>query len=639
MSLRPPTSTEHSAEFPQTKGLLSLLIPEAPPLDLQVLGRTLLHAAVVGAAAGVVGAAFFGALEYVQRFVLEYLAGYRPLRAHGETLFTGHRDVVFRPWLLVVLPAVGALACGLLSRICPEVEGGGGDAMIRAFHRHDGVVRARVIWAKALASICTLGTGGAGGREGPTMHIGGALGSTLARLLRVSARERRILLVAGVAAGISAVFRTPLGAALLAVEVLYRDDFETDALIPAVLSSVVAYSVVIALYGESTLFARAAGYPFVPAHLPYYALLALAVALLAIGFVNGLRIVKYLVSRVPGPRWLRPALGGLALGVVATPIIWLFGRLVGTPGQGLGLLGGGYGAVQMAITGAAWLPGGWQGVWLLFLLCGAKLVAASLTIGSGGSAGDFAPSLVLGGVFGGAFGRALQLLLHDPRVDPGAFALVGMAAFYGGIAHAPLSSLILVCELAGNYDLLVPLMLAEGIAFVALRKRTLYPAQPWTRRDSPVHKDAHRTDVLGTLLVRDKMIQGRLYVSFAPRTKAEEIVSKLPEATWQDVFPVEEQGTLRGMITADALRMLVLDRDVDKWTIAADIMVPPVTVRPDDSLRAATSILLQNGIRELPVVDPQGRIVGFLDEADIAKAYLEATPPPGVTTTQEPGRT
>ena len=114
---------------------------------------------------------------------------------------------------------------------------------------------------------------------------------------------------------------------------------------------------------------------------------------------------------------------------------------------------------------------------LLLLLALAKMVASSLTIGSGGSAGDFAPSLAIGGLLGGAFGRAAELLLADPRIDPGAFALVGMGAFYGGIAHVPLSALVLVCELAGSYDLLVPLMLAQGIAFVALRKRSLYDAQ------------------------------------------------------------------------------------------------------------------------------------------------------------------
>src|SRR5262249_22942435 len=151
-------------------------------------------------------------------------------------------------WVLLILPALGALGSGLVSQIAPETRGGGGDAMIDAFHQKGGVIRRRVAWVKALASLLTLGTGGAGGREGPTMQIGGALGSWGGRVRAVPTRERRILMVGGVAAGIAAVFRTPLGAALLAVEVLYRDDFESDALIPAVLASVTAYSVVISIF-------------------------------------------------------------------------------------------------------------------------------------------------------------------------------------------------------------------------------------------------------------------------------------------------------------------------------------------------------------------------------------------------------
>src|SRR6188508_2035534 len=187
----------------------------------------LFHAAIVGVAAGLMGAAFFAALEVVQRLILEDLGGYRPLRAHGETFLPEIANLGrFKPWLLAIVPAVGALASGIISELAPETRGGGGDAMINAFHRQDGVVRRRVSWVKALASMFTLGSGGSGGREGPTMQIGGAIGSIVARYLRVTPRERRILLVAGAAAGMSAVFRTPLGAALLVVEVLHRDDFE-----------------------------------------------------------------------------------------------------------------------------------------------------------------------------------------------------------------------------------------------------------------------------------------------------------------------------------------------------------------------------------------------------------------------------
>lgn len=244
------------------------MLADSAPLDLRIVGRTLLHAAAVGVAAGLAGAAFFAGLEYFTRGVLEEFAGYIPLRADGETFAAGVSPHAFRPWVLVFLPALGGVACGLSTRLAPETRGGGGDAMIDAFHHEGGYIRRRVIWIKALASLFTLGTGGAGGREGPTMQIGGALGALVGRVLRVSTRERRILMVAGVGAGISAVFRTPLGAALLAVEVLYRDGFESEALIPAVLASVVSYSVIISIFGESTLFSRVPRFPFVPAHLP-----------------------------------------------------------------------------------------------------------------------------------------------------------------------------------------------------------------------------------------------------------------------------------------------------------------------------------------------------------------------------------
>ncbi|HKE15528.1 MAG TPA: chloride channel protein [Kofleriaceae bacterium] len=604
---------------------LPMLFAETAPLDLRLVGRTLLRAALVGVAAGLAGAAFFAGLEYLQAFALEYLIGYEPLRAEGETFVNGLiQQPVFRPWLLLIMPAIGGLACGLISRLAPETRGGGADAMIDAFHHQSGVIRPRVIWVKALASAATLGSGGVGGREGPTMQIGGALGSTVGALLRVSAREQRILLVAGVAAGIAAVFRTPLGAALIAVEVLYRDGFESDGLIPSVLASVVAYSVVTAIFGESTLFAHAARFPFEPSHLPLYGVLALVLAALSILFLASFRVVRRWSGRLPGPEWLRPAVGGLALGILCTPIIMGVGSAIGRPGQGLGILGGGYGAVQMAITGSSWLPGGWNGVALLTLLALAKLFTTTLTIGTGGSAGDFAPSLAIGGLLGGAFGRACQLWV-DPSIDPGAFALVGMGCFYGGVAHVPLSALVLVCELAGNYDLLVPLMLALGISFVAQRGRTLYHAQVPTQRDSPVHRDALLLDVLRTVRVGELMARGRPFVSFSPATPAEDMLRRIGDAAWQDVFPVvEPDGSLSGLVSADALRILAAEQSDTAWAVAADVMQPAVTVSPEDDLHVATEKLVQNGLRELPVIGRKGEILGFLDEAEVARVYLRS---------------
>jgi CIC family chloride channel protein len=607
-----------------------LLVAGRAPIQFQLLGRALLHAALVGAAAGLLGSIFFAGVEAVQRIALEGWTGYVPLRASGEVLLREmDQPPPFRPWVLVLVPAGGALLGGILSSwLAPETRGGGSDAVIAAFHYKNGLVRKRVAFVKALVSALTLGCGGSGGREGPTMQMGGALGSLVGQVLRVTDRERRILLVAGTAAGMAAVFRTPLGAALLAVEVLHRDDFEADALVPSVLASVVGYSVFIAFFGENTLFAHAPVYPFVPQHLPLYALLALVVSFVASLFLSTMRWVQATAEHLRVPAWSKPALGGLALGAFATPIIVAIGPRLGQPGQGLGVLGGGYGAAQLAISGAGWFPLGWRGVELLALLGVVKMVATCLTVGSGGSAGDFGPSLVIGGIFGGAFGRAAQLLMHDPRIDPGAFALVGMGTFYGGLAHVPIASLVMTCELAGSYDLLVPLMLAEGIAFIALRNRSLYEAQVPTKRESPAHRDELIFDVLAGVRVLDVLVPDRPYATFRLTTPAREVIQKAASSEWQDVFPVlDEKGKLVGMVTSDVLRTMAANPDIGELAIAHDLMVPPVSVCDTDDLQRALAAILKHGLREVLVTNTAGEIVGFLDEAEITRVYHEASRP------------
>jgi CIC family chloride channel protein len=610
----------------RSQGPLELLTSAQVPVDLRLVGQTLVRAALLGVAAGLMGAGFFWLSEHAQYWLLERGVGYRPLRAYGEALH-GTADVKtpFRPWLLVLVPAVGSLLSGLLTFRVPEARGGGTDAMVEAFHHRDGFLAPRLIWNKLAASVCTLASGGAGGREGPTMFIGGALGVWVANVMNVSARERRLLLVAGAAAGISAVFRTPLGAALLTVEVLYRDGFESDALVPSILASVVSYSVVISIFGESTLFGPLPRFPFVPAHLPLYGLLSLCVSLVALLLVRCMNYVRRAFLRLNVPSWSKPAVGGLLLGALCTPVVAFVGSRLHDPGQGLGLLGGGYGAVQLAISDVTWLPPGSRAVELLLLLCFGKIVAASLTIGSGGSAGDFAPSLAVGGLFGGAFGRACALLLDDPRIDPAAFALVGMGTLYGGIAHVPLSALVLVCEMAGSYDLLVPLMLSEGIAFIAMRGLNLYHAQVPTQSQSPAHRDAVLQALLLETRVSDLMSHPASFTSFELDAPFARLVEVTAAGGWQDVFPVmNASGRMVGVITMASIHTIANQRESSAWLVAADAMQPAVFVRPHDHLQHATQVMVGSGMRELPVLDDQGAIVGFIDEADIARSYVDS---------------
>jgi CIC family chloride channel protein len=596
------------------------------PVELALVGRTLWRAALVGLAAGLLGAGFFWVLEWAGKLMMEDLAGYQPLRAEGERFVEagGHR--VFRPWVIVILPAIGGLLSGLVSRLAPETRGGGGDATIDAYHRHGAHIRRRVIPVKMLATTFTLASGGSGGREGPIMQIGGALGALVARLLHLGGRERRLLLVAGMAAGMSAIFRTPLGAALLAVEVLYRDDFEAEALVPAVLASVLAYAVVVAVYGEASLFGRLPRHVFVPLHLPLFGLLGLVIAPVALAFVAALHTAKRLFARLPGPDYLRPAVGGLLLGVLALPFALYVSARLGVGGQGAGLLGNGYGAVQAVISSAKWLPTGWGVVGLLVLFVGLKIVATSFTAGSGASAGEFAPSLVIGGVLGGAFGQAALLLTGDPRIDPAAYALVGMGAFYGGIAHVPISALILVSELAGSYDLLVPMMLSVGVAYLALRRRSLYHAQLPSRRHSPVHRAELDLGSLGTLRVVDLIGHAVRPAILTRQAQVRDAVATAAQHPHQEVFPVvDDAGVMVGLVTTE---MLVHRRPDDHAGHAHldEMMLPATAVRQNDDLRqVASELVAHEFLHEIPVIDEERRPVALVTEADLARGYLRVT--------------
>jgi CIC family chloride channel protein len=557
-------------------------------------------------------------------WLLQGLCGYEPLRADGEEHIEVARGVPFRWYLLAFLPAIGGLVSGYITRYAPETRGGGGDAAINAFHQQDGVIKRRVLWAKPLASLAVLGAGGSGGREGPTMQIGAAFGSIVGRYLSVTARERRTLMVAGIAAGISAVFRTPLGAALLAIEVLYRDDFESEALIPAVLASVIAYSVALAVFGFEPLFGDLPRFPFHATHLPLYIGLALVVSVGAVFFEKTMHFVQAISARTPGPEWLRPAMGGLALGIFVVTMLLVFDPWIGNGNNGLGVLGGGYGEGQLAITPekAPWIGGGWTLVELLVALAIAKIIATALTIGSGGSAGDFAPSLAIGGLIGGAFGAAAQLVFHDPAIQPGAFALVGMAAFYAGIANTPLAALVIVSEVAGSYDLLVPLMLTEAIAMIALRKVNLYRSQPRTTKDSPVHARLLALRC-GEVVARERRI-ATLRLGDSIHIAADAIEA----APDQDVFPVlDSEGGVAGLLPAEALRTFVADGAAIDVAIVADVMKMPLTFRVRDDVRKAALALVQSDLRAAPVLDDDGKIIGMIDQSDIVRALSGETSP------------
>ena len=426
---------------------------------------------------GVVGAVaaqtFAFLLRVAERVFLQGLAHYHapglPEEGGALTATAG----AYGLWLIPVATALGGLLSGLLVyQWAPEAEGHGTDTAVRAFHYRRGFIRARVPFLKLIASALTIGSGGAAGREGPVALIASGFGSLYAIWRRRSVADRRLLVLAGMSAGLSAIFRSPIGAALFAVEVLYGEtEFEAAGLLYAMLASVVAYAINALIVGWHPLFqfpselsvGSLSGYG-------WHCVLGLASGCVAALIPSSLYLIRDGFQKLPGPEHVRPAVGGLGVGLIA----------LGLPQ----VLGGGYGWIQEVIDGRI------VGLTLVVLLF-AKLLAFSLTIGSGGSGGVFAPSLFVGATLGGILA---QLTHHAPA----GFVVVGMAAVFGAAARVPIASLFMVTEMTGGYHMLVPAALAVTLSYVSqviissrLPYRSLYEAQVLRRADSPAHYEEH----------------------------------------------------------------------------------------------------------------------------------------------------
>jgi len=436
--------------------------------------RLLLLSAFVGVAGGLGAQLFVWLLTWGERLLLVGIAGY--IAPEPGTL---NPSPVVGPWGLWLIPAVttlGGLLSGLLVyTFAPEAEGHGTDAAVEAYHYKGGRIRPVVPLVKAIASAVTIGSGGAAGREGPTAQISVGVGSIVADLLRLPDEERRFLVLAGMAAGLAAIFRSPLGMAIFSVEILYAGmAFESEALIYTVVASVVAYAVNGLFVGWSPIFLFPQALRFTqPLNLVGYALLGVVAGLVGAIEPTIFYGVRDFFKKLRVPNHVKPAIGGLLMGLLALVVPQT--------------LSAGYGWVQKAMTG------GYVG-WSLIFLALAKIVAMSLTISSGGSGGVFGPNVYIGGMVGAWVAFAMDQIIPGVGFNPSAFAVVGMAAVFAGTARVPIATLVMVAEMTGGYGLIVPSMLATAIAFVIqrtvgarFRYPRLYEAQVELRKDSPTH--------------------------------------------------------------------------------------------------------------------------------------------------------
>jgi CIC family chloride channel protein len=414
-------------------------------------------------------------LNWGERIFLVGIAGYAP-PALGVT----NPAPQFGPWgvwLLPVTTTVGGLLCGLLVySMAPEAEGHGTDAAIASYHFRGARVRPIVPVVKAVASAITIGSGGAAGREGPAAQISSGAASILCDILRVPVSERRMLVLAGMAAGLSAIFRAPLGMAIFACEILYAGlAFEFEALQYTLVSAVVAYAVNGVFVGWTPLFLLPSDVTFTrPLELVGYAILGVAAGIVGAIEPPIFYGIRDAFRRIRLPDHVKPAIGGLLMGLVAM----VFPQTLAT----------GFGWVQMALSAGYIGP-------MLILLPFAKILAMSFTISSGGSGGVFGPNVYIGGMLGGAVAYLMDLWFPAAHFVPAAFVVVGMGAVFGGTARVPLSTLIMVAEMTGGYGLIVPSMLATSLSFLVqrtvgarFRYDRLYESQVEGRLDSPVHQ-------------------------------------------------------------------------------------------------------------------------------------------------------
>ncbi len=539
---------------------------------------------------------FIFLLNHVQWLFLERLAHYQMGTVPSKI-----------NWFILISTTLGGLISGILVySLAPEAEGHGTDAAIKAFHQTGGRIRARVPFVKILASAVTIGSGGSAGREGPVVQISSGLASIFAQITKLPVPERRLLLLIGMAAGLAAVFRSPIGAAIFAVGILYSEvDIEAHAVLFCLFASVTAYAINGVLVGWEPLF-KIPGKIAVTELRQYLYFLSLGISsgLVASVLPQVFYGTRDFFRRLKIPNWIKPAIGGLGVGLMAL----VFPQV----------LGGGYHWIQMAIDGKLALT-------LMLVLILAKMIALSLTVGSGGSGGVFAPSLFIGAMVGGT-------LAHFFHQAPAPYVVVGMCSVFGAAARVPLASLFMVIEMTGAFHILAAAALSVTVSYVIQRflsggfkYRSLYEGQVPTKFESPAHRGEFFYDILSGIKVGDIFDPHRKEWSVIPETLPFRDFISLYERTGQHYFPVvDKEQKLVGIFSSNDIRPYLSERHLWDLLLIRDIARRDViTTHPSEDIHTLLRKFIIRNIEELPVVDekdPQ-KFLGFISRREVIAFY------------------
>ncbi len=524
-------------------------------------------------------------------------------------------------FLIPVLVVLGALLSSMVVyKFEPLTEGPGVNATIRAYHK-GAVFRRRLPLVKALASALLIGFGGSGGVQGPSIQIGAGVGSTIAKFLRLGFEDRRLAIVAGMAGALSAIFRSPIGAALFAVEVLYRKDIESEALVPSVISSITSYTFALYVVGFKGLF------PPIPVNVELlftyhglitYMLLGLFSALTAYLYIRFYKLIKALFSRLKVSRKvLKPIIGALVLGLIGffTPIVMGSGNIFISRFIAQSIEG----SVNLSILGL-----GFNASLLVLIIL--KIIGTSFSIGSGGSGGLFAPSIFVGALLGYLAGIYFYPFTG---IEPYVYAYIGMASLFGAATKTPLSTSIMIAEMSNNYVLAIPALLASIIASELIGNETLYSAQP-VRRISPrltsirvlldivsKHRDVASISV--------ESLVNTEYETVKPNDTLSRVLEVLVRGKQRIVPVIDDSGRITGVIDTSSLRRALEQGNLQLPVGLIELSIPPIA-RINEDLQSVVDKMAKHNVDYVIVVDDEGRYIGVVlaEEIVASLAYYVA---------------
>jgi len=553
----------------------------------------LLLAVIIGVLSG------YGALLFQHLLKLSQYAFYQ----NSEDVLTFYDQLA--TWQIVGLPVLGGLLVGLIVHfLAREAKGHGVPEVMTSLALYGGRIRKRVALVKIMASAICIGSGGSSGREGPMVQIGSSIGSTIGQFFKVTMMEQRTMVGCGAAAGIAATFNAPIAGVLFALEIIIGD-FGLASFSPVVLSSVTATAISRYYFGDLPAF-------IIPQYelaslweFCVYPFLGVACAVAAVAFVVILYKAEDTFEVMKMPDWIKPALGGFLLGLILLKFPQAFGV--------------GYGAMNMALHNEI---AGWTLLALVFV----KIAATSCTLGSGGSGGIFAPSLFIGAMAGGFFGWAAGNVFPQIVASPAAYALVGMGGVVAGATHAPITAILIIFEMTGDYKIILPMMITCIVSTMVaqgIKSGSIYTIK--LRRRGIDIAGGLEQNILRTMLVRRYMRNDVVTVPEGMPLSGLIETFKSEDASYLHVIGADSQ--LTGIISFRDIRGLLEEEGLEHLVIANDVATRnPVTVSPSDNIQHAMKLMSQWGISQLPVVNGTGKntVVGVLRQKDVVAAYDKA---------------